>query len=206
MFLRKSQHYAHVHKLWIIFGTLKKTENDQNNEISGFPGFCFLFCGFLRDLCGSFLRGFAGFLPDRLRRCKYVLSFVSPSPRTCNQSLKIEDLGVLGKISWCRSNSENTYIFLGFGGSRYRFHLESNSHLHLPQARNVCHGRNTDGFPISSGIRSWKIRIFVWKRMMLLKLSPTGGWMRCHGIGCSYHSISIPNTSNQKVVVIMNHP
>ena len=85
----------------------------------------FRICGFLRFLAGfcgnfaGFLRGFAGFLPDRLRRCKYFLSFVSPSSKTCNQSLKIEDLGVLGKISWYRSNSENTYIFLGFGGSRH---------------------------------------------------------------------------------------
>ena len=117
MFLGKSQHYAHVHKPWRNFGTQKKSENYQNNVISGFAGFC----GFLRFFCGvfaGFLRGFAGFLPDRLRRCKYFLSFVSPSSKTCNQSLKIEDLGVLGKISWYRSNSENTYIFLGFGGSR----------------------------------------------------------------------------------------
>ena len=76
----------------------------------------FRICGFLRffaGFCGNFagfLRGFAGFLPDRLRRCKYFLSFVSPSSKTCNQSLKIEDLGVLGKISWYRSNSENTYF------------------------------------------------------------------------------------------------
>ena len=75
-----------------------------------FAGFCGLFAGFLR--------GFAGFIPSRLMRCKHFLAFVSPNPKTCNQSPKIQDLGVLGKISRYRSNSESTYIFLGFGGSR----------------------------------------------------------------------------------------
>ena len=114
MFLGKSQHYAHVHRPWRIFGTPKKSENYQNTVISGCAGCCVFFAG----VCGffaGFLRGFASFLPDRLRRCKYCLSFVSPSSKTCNQSPKIEDLGVSGKISWYRSNSENTYIFLGFG-------------------------------------------------------------------------------------------
>ena len=73
-----------------------------------------VFAGFLR----FFLRGFAGLIPSRLMRCKHLLAFVSPNPKTCNQSPKIQDLGVLGKISRYRSNSENTYIFLGFGGSR----------------------------------------------------------------------------------------
>ena len=44
-------------------------------------------------------------------RCKHFLALVSPSPKSRNQSPKIED-----QISRYRSNSENTYIFLGFGG------------------------------------------------------------------------------------------
>ena len=77
---------------------------------------CFLMC---------FLRGFFCF--SRLRCYKHFLAFFSPSPKAGNQSPKIEDqssLGVLGKISRYRSISENTYsifsyIFQGFGGSRF---------------------------------------------------------------------------------------
>ena len=96
----------------MIFGTTKKirklpkTTRFQDLRV---------FAGFLRVFCGVF----AGFIPSRLMRCKHFLAFVSPNPKTCNQSPKIQDLGVLGKISRYRSNSENTYIFLGFGGSRY---------------------------------------------------------------------------------------
>ena len=98
---------------------LRKLPKQRDFRICGFLRFFAGFCG----VFAGFLRGFAGFLPDRLRRCKYFLSFVSPSSKTCNQNLKIEDLGVLGKISWYRSNSENTYIFLGFGGSRYILYI-----------------------------------------------------------------------------------
>ena len=97
---------------------IRKLPKQRDFRICGFLRFFAGFCGFF----AGFLQGFAGFLPDRLRRCKYFLSFVSPSSKTCNQNLKIEDLGGLGKISWYRSNSENTYIFLGFGGSN-RSHL-----------------------------------------------------------------------------------
>ena len=100
----------------MIFGTTKKIrklpKTTRFQDLRVFAGFCGLFVGFLR--------GFAGFIPSRLMRCKHFLAFVSPNPKTCNQSPKIQDLGVLGKISRYRyrSNSENTYIFLGFGGSR----------------------------------------------------------------------------------------
>ena len=98
----------------MIFGTTKKIrklpKTMRFQDLRVFACFCGLFAGFLR--------GFAGFIPSRLMRCKHFLAFVSPNPKTCNQSPKIQDLGVLGKISRYRSNSENTYIFLGFGGSR----------------------------------------------------------------------------------------
>ena len=117
MFLGKSQHYGRVHKPWWFLEQPKKSENylkQRDFRICGclrvFAGFCGFFAGFLR--------GFAGFIPSCLMRCKHFLAFVSPNPKTCNQSPKIQDLGVLGKISRYRSNSENTYIFLGFGGSR----------------------------------------------------------------------------------------
>jgi len=67
----------------MIFGTAKKTENYLKQRD-------FRICGLLRFFCG-FLRGFAGFLPSRLMRCKHFLAFVSPSPKSCNQSPKIED-------------------------------------------------------------------------------------------------------------------
>ena len=92
----------------MIFGTTKKIrklpKTTRFQDLRVFAGF---------------LRGFAGFIPSRLMPCKHFLAFVSPNPKTCNQSPKIQDLGVLGKISRYRSNSENTYIFLGFGGSRF---------------------------------------------------------------------------------------
>ena len=102
----------------MIFGTTKKirklTKTTRFQDLRVFA----CFCGFLQAFCVFFLRGFAGFIPSRLMRCKHFLAFVSPNPKICNQSPKIQDLGVLGKISRYRSNSENTYIFLGFGGSR----------------------------------------------------------------------------------------
>ena len=89
----------------MIFGTTKRIRKlPKTTRFQDLRGFCGLF---------------AGFIPSRLMRCKHFLAFVSPNPKTCNQSPKIQDLGVLGKISRYRSNSENTYIFLGFGGSRY---------------------------------------------------------------------------------------
>ena len=113
----------------MIFGTTKKirklpkTTRFQDLRV---------FAGFLR----FFLRGFAGFIPSRLMRCKHFLAFVSPNPKTCNQSPKIQDLGVLGKISRYRSNSENTYIFLGFGGSRFATHLWTSQQIqHRPTYR-----------------------------------------------------------------------
>ena len=112
MFLGKSQHYGRAHKLWWFLEQPKKSENYLKQRD-------FRICVFLRAFCGFFLRGFAGFIPSRLMRCKHFLAFVSPNPKTCNQSPKIQDLGVLGKNSRYRSNSENTNIFLGFGGSRY---------------------------------------------------------------------------------------
>ena len=121
MFLGKSQHYSRVHKPWWFLEQPKKSENYLKQRDFRICGFCV----FLRVFAGSggffagFLRGFAGFIPNHLMRCKHFLAFVSPNPKTCNQSPKIQDLGVLGKISRYRSNSENTYIFLGFGGSRY---------------------------------------------------------------------------------------
>ena len=101
----------------MIFGTTKKNRKLPKTTRFQELRFFVCFCGFLRAFCGL-LRGFAGFIPSRLMRCKHFLAFVSPNPKTCNQSPKIQDLGVLGKISRYRSNSENTYIFLGFGGSR----------------------------------------------------------------------------------------
>ena len=80
----------------MIFGTTKKirklpkTTRFQDLRVFA-AGFCGLFAGFLR--------GFAGFIPSRLMRCKHFLAFVSPNTKTCNQSPKIQDLGVLGKIS-----------------------------------------------------------------------------------------------------------
>ena len=117
MFLGKSQHYGRVHKPWWFLEQPKISENYLKQRDFRICGFLRVFAGF----CGFFavfLRGFAGFIPSRLMRCKHFLAFVSPNPKTCNQSPKIQDLGVLGKISRYRSNSENTYIFLGFGGSR----------------------------------------------------------------------------------------
>ena len=58
MFLVKSQHYAHVHKPWRIFGTLTKSENYLKQRY-------FRICGFLRlfvSFCGIFV-GFCGFSP-----------------------------------------------------------------------------------------------------------------------------------------------
>ena len=49
-----------------------------------------------------FLRGFAGFLPSRLMRCKHFLAFVSPSPKSCNQSPKIEDQSSI-QVFWVKS-------------------------------------------------------------------------------------------------------
>ena len=64
------------------FGTLKKEENCLKQRD-------FRICGFL---CVFFFsRGFAGLFLDRLRRCKHFFVFVSPSPKTCNQSHKTED-------------------------------------------------------------------------------------------------------------------
>ena len=86
----------------------KNPKKYQTDEILGFAGFVRFF----------FLRGFAGFLPDRLRRCKYFRSFVSPSLETCNQSLKIDCL-----VFWVKSvdigQAPKKHIFLGFGGSRF---------------------------------------------------------------------------------------
>ena len=118
MFLGKSQHYGRVHKPWWFLEQPKKSENYLKQRDFRICGFLRVFAGFC-GLFAGFLRGFAGFIPSRLMRCKHFLAFVSPNPKTCNQSPKIQDLGVLGKISRYRSNSENTYIFLGFGGSRY---------------------------------------------------------------------------------------
>jgi len=72
----------------MIFGTTKKSENylkQRDFRICGFflVGFCVFFA--------FFFRGFADFIPSRLMRCKHFLAFVSPSPKTCNQSPKIED-------------------------------------------------------------------------------------------------------------------
>jgi len=64
----------------MIFGATKKSENYLKQRD-------FRICGFLR----FFLRVFAGVLPSRLMRCKHFLAFVSPSPKSCNQSPKIED-------------------------------------------------------------------------------------------------------------------
>jgi len=62
----------------MIFGTTKKTENYLKQGD-------FRICVFLRFF-------FCGFYPySRLMRCKHVLAFVSPSPKTWNQSPKIED-------------------------------------------------------------------------------------------------------------------
>ena len=108
----------------MIFGTttkirkLPKTTRFQDLRLFA----CFFLCFFLRAFCGFFLRGFAGFIPSRLMRCKHFLALVSPNPKTCNQSPKIQDLGVLGKISRYRSNSENTYIFLGFRVEVYNYY------------------------------------------------------------------------------------
>ena len=94
----------------MIFGTTKKAKNylkQRDFRICGclrvFAGFCGLFAGFLR--------GFAGFISRRSMRCKHFLAFVSPNPKTCNQGPKIQDLGVLGKISRYRSNSETPIFF-----------------------------------------------------------------------------------------------
>ena len=53
---------------------LPKTTRFQDLRVFAF------FCGVLR-----------GFLPSRLMRCKHFLALVSPSPKSCNQSPKIED-------------------------------------------------------------------------------------------------------------------
>ena len=91
----------------MIFGTTKKIrklpKTTKFQDLRFFAGFCGLFA--------FFFRGFAGFIPSRLMRCKHFLAFVSPNPKTCNQSPKIQDLGVLAKISRFRSNSE-TPIFV----------------------------------------------------------------------------------------------
>ena len=101
----------------MIFGTTKKIRKlPKTMRFQDLRVFA-CFCGFLRAFCGFFAE-FCGFIPSHLMRCKHFLAFVSPNPKTCNQSPKIQDLGVLGKISRYRSNSANTYIFLGFGGSR----------------------------------------------------------------------------------------
>ena len=122
MFLGKSQHYGRVHKLWWFLEQPQKSENylkQRDFRICGFLRvFWVFFAGFLR----VFLRGFAGFIPSRLMRCKHFLALVSSNPKTCNQSPKIQDLGVLGKISRYRSNSENTYMFLGFRVEVYNYY------------------------------------------------------------------------------------
>ena len=67
---------------------LPKTTRFQDLRVFAF------FCGLLH-FCAVFLRGFAGFLPSRLMRCKHFLAFVSPSPKSCNQSPKIEDQSII---------------------------------------------------------------------------------------------------------------
>ena len=71
----------------MIFGTAKKSDNYLKQRDFRICGFLRFFAGF----CGFLLRGFAGFLPSRLMRRKHFLAFVSPSPKSCNQSPKIED-------------------------------------------------------------------------------------------------------------------
>ena len=97
----------------MIFGTTKKNrklpKTTRFQELRFFVCFCGLFAG-----CWGVLR----VLSPVVWCAANIFWPVSPNPKTCNQSPKIQDLGVLGKISRYRSNSENTYIFLGFGGSR----------------------------------------------------------------------------------------
>ena len=78
----------------MIFGTAKKPENYLKQRDFRICGFLRFFAGFLHFFA-VFLRGFAGFLPSRLMRCKHFLAFVSPSPKSCNQSPKIEDQSII---------------------------------------------------------------------------------------------------------------
>ena len=50
-----------------------------------------VFAFFLWVFAFSFVFFCEGFFLSRLRRCKHFLAFVSPSPKTCNQSPKFED-------------------------------------------------------------------------------------------------------------------
>ena len=61
----------------------KLPETRRFQDLRFFVGFCVFF--------GGFWRGFAVFFLSRLKRCRHFLAFVSPSPKTCNQSPKIED-------------------------------------------------------------------------------------------------------------------
>ena len=93
----------------MIFGTTKKIRKlPKTTRFQDLRVFA-CFCGFLRAFCG-FFAGFCGFYPQSFDALQTFLAFVSPNPKTCNQSPKIQDLGVLGKISRYRSNSKNTYI------------------------------------------------------------------------------------------------
>ena len=144
----------------MIFGTTKKIrklpKTTKIQDLRFFAGF-FAF----------FLRGFAGFIPSRLMRCKHFLAFVSPNPKTCNQSPKIQDLGVLSKISRYisryRSNSENTYIFLGFGGSR----LVISCHINI-EINNFIINRNIQMKIVHS---SWHIIIHLKNKYRYISFS-----------------------------------
>ena len=118
----------------MIFGTTKKIRKlPKTTRFQDLRVFA-CFCGFLRAFC-VFFSGFCGVFPKSFDETFFGL-FVSPNPKTCNQSPKIQDLGVLGKISRYRSNSENTYIFLGFGGSRFATHLWTSQQIqHRPTYR-----------------------------------------------------------------------
>ena len=65
------------------FGILEKNEKYLKQRD-------FRICRYLHFFC-VFFGGFAGCFLSRLRRCKYVSAFVSPSPKTCNQSPRIDD-------------------------------------------------------------------------------------------------------------------
>ena len=70
-------------EFWNSTKIRKLPETRRFQDLRFFAGFCVFF--------GGFLSGFAVFFLSRLKRCRHFLAFVSPSPKTCNQSPKIED-------------------------------------------------------------------------------------------------------------------
>ena len=106
------------------FGILKKSENYL--KTTRFQDLWFLMAFFF----AWFFRVFS-LNSFEFEALQTFFAFFSPNPKTCNQSTQIEGQssiywGVLCKISRYRSNSENTDIFLGFGGSSSRCTFSKN--------------------------------------------------------------------------------